>query len=290
MELLLQSIVTGILLGGLYALIGVGLSLIFGIMGLTNIAHGDFMIMSSFLIMVISTNVFNNLIAALAVTAVIMVGIGILVQKFLINRILEKSAVSALLATFGLSIIIRNVLELFFGVDYRILNTAYKGIIVVDLPGLSISLEYLLNFIIAVVVVFTLHMIVKKTNLGRSIRAASANKITAELMGIDTKKVYMYAMAIAMITVSVSGMMVGSTFMFMPSSGTDYLIIAFGVVAIGGMGSIMGTLLGGMVLGLAQLLGAFFFTTGYQTLIGYLVLLVILTLRPRGLLGNMVRK
>jgi len=290
MELFFQSIITGILLGGLYALIGVGLSLIFGIMGLTNIAHGDFMIMSSFMVLVISTNIIDNLIFALIITAVIIVGIGTVVQKFLINRILEKSAVSALLATFGLSIMIKNVLELLFGVDYRILNTAYEGIIVVDTPGISISLEYLMNFIIAVVVVVLLHLLIKKSNLGRSIRAASYNKITAELMGIDTKRVYIYAMAIAMITVSISGMMVGSTFMFMPQSGTDYLIIAFGVVVIGGMGSIMGTLLGGMVLGLAQLLGAYFFNTGYQILIGYLVLLVILTLRPRGLLGNMVRK
>lgn len=290
MQVLIQSIITGILLGGMYALIGVGLSLIFGIMGLTNIAHGDFMIMSAFMIMALSTSISGSVILGLILTVVFMMIFGVLVQNFLVNRVIDQSAESALLVTFGLSIIIKNALELIFGADTRIIHMPYAGINVISVGGISISAEYLINFLLAVVVVFGLSFIIKKTYLGRSIRAASSNVTAAELMGVNTKKIYVYTMCIAMITVSIAGLLVGSTFVFTPSSSTTYMIIAFGVVVIGGMGSITGTLLGGIILGLAQLLGAYFFGAGYQNLVGYIAMLVILTLRPRGLLGNMTRK
>lgn len=288
--MLLQSIVTGILLGGLYALVGVGLSLIFGIMGLTNIAHGDFMIMSAFMIMSLSTAIAGSIILGLLVTIVLMMVFGFLVQTFLVNRVIDASAESALLVTFGLSIIIKNVLEQIYGANTNIIHTPWAGINVISTPLVSISAEYLINFIIAVAVIVALALIIKKTYLGRSIRAASSNTTAAELMGVNTKKVYVYTMCLAMITVCIAGVLVGSTFMFVPSSSTTYMIIAFGVVVIGGMGSITGTLLGGVILGLAQLLGAYFFGAGYQNFIGYVAMLVILTLRPRGLLGNMTRK
>lgn len=290
MELFVQSIVTGILLGGLYALVGVGLSLIFGIMGLTNIAHGDFMIMSSFMIMSLTTTFSGSIILALLITFVFMMIFGVIVQSFLVNRVIEKSAESALLVTFGVSIIIKNALELIFGANTRIIHTPYADINVVNSSWISISAEYLINFLVAVAVILGLSFIIKKTYLGRSIRAASSNITAAELMGVNTKKVYVYTMCIAMITISIAGLLVGSTFVFIPSSSTSYMIIAFGVVVIGGMGSITGTLVGGVILGLAQLMGAYFFGSGYQNLVGYLAMLVILTFRPRGLLSNMTRK
>lgn len=290
MELFVQSLLTGVLLGGLYAIIGVGLSLIFGIMGLTNIAHGDIMILSSFVTMIFAVEYGLNIIVALILSMIVMTVIAILFQKFLVNSVITKGEEPALLVTFGVSIIIKNVLSLVFGANSRVLPSPWGMGNAVSNEYITITNSYLINFIIAVVVIFILGFIIKRTYLGRSIRAASSSTKVAELMGVDTMKTYVITMVIAVITSCIAGMLVGQTFVFYPTSGTSYLIIAFGVVVIGGMGSIYGTLLGGMILGLSQLLGGYFIGNGYQTLIGYIVLLVLLTFRPRGLLGNMVRK
>lgn len=290
LALLTQSIVTGILLDGLYAIVGVGLSLIFGIMGLTNIAHGNLMILCSFLIMVFASIFSNNILLALIFTIVVMMVVGFLLQNFLVNKVIDKGAEPALLVTFGLSIIIQNALTLKFGADARSIDSAVANVNIVATKYVSISGAYLLNFVVAVIVILALTLLIKKTYLGRAIRAASDNVRAAELMGVHTKLIYSVTMCIAMVTACIAGLLVGNTFVFYPYSGTQYLIIAFGVVVIGGMGSIGGTLLGGVILGLAQLLGSYFFGTGYQIFAGYIVKLILLTVKPAGLLSNMKRK
>ncbi|MCL1896492.1 MAG: branched-chain amino acid ABC transporter permease [Clostridiales bacterium] len=290
MELFVQSLVSGVLLGGLYAAIGVGMSLVFGIMGLTNIAHGSFMILSSFFILMFSQQALGNAVIALLLTFAVMAGIGALTQGVLINKVLHKGAEPALLVTFGVAIIVQNILQLLFGADYKSIKSPLAGLNAVDTKWVIISGEYLLNFAISVALIFALHFIIKKTKFGRAIRAAAGNVVVAELMGVDTERTYIYTMCLAIVSGSVGGLLVGQTFGFYSYSGMSYLIIAFGVVVIGGMGSIVGTLLGGIILGVAQVLGAYFFGPGMQNFIGYLTLLVILTLRPRGLLSNMVRK
>jgi branched-chain amino acid transport system permease protein len=219
-----------------------------------------------------------------------MAAIGALMQGALINRVLDKGAEPALLVTFGVAVIIQNILQLIFGADYKSIKNPLASVNVIDTKWVIISGEYLANVIIAVAVLLALHFLIRRTRLGRSIRAASSNVVAAELMGVNTKRTYVYAMCLAVITGSIGGMLVGQTFGFYSYSGMSYLIIAFGVVVIGGMGSILGTLLGGVILGVSQLLGAYFFGPGVQVLVGYLALLVILTLRPRGLLSNMARK
>lgn len=290
MELFVQSLVSGILLGGLYAAIGVGLSLVFGIMGLTNIAHGSLMILSSFFIMIFARQLSGNIVVAFIITLVIMTLIGGLLQGTLVNRVLTKGPEPALLVTFGIAIIVQNVLQLVFGADYMSLPSPLASVNVVDTKWVVVSGEYLLNFAISAAVILALHFVIRKTLFGRSVRAAASNPVAAEMMGINTNRTYIYTMALALATGSVGGLLVGQTFGFYSYSGMSYLITAFGVVVIGGMGSIVGTLLGGIILGVAQLMGAYFFGGGVQTLIGYLTLLVLLTLRPRGILGNMTRK
>ncbi|MDR3364913.1 MAG: branched-chain amino acid ABC transporter permease [Clostridiales Family XIII bacterium] len=290
MELFVQSVISGVLLGGLYAAIGVGLSLVFGIMGLTNIAHGSFMILGSFFVMVFSRQLAGSIVLALAVTLAVMAAVGALTQGALINRVLDKGAEPALLVTFGIAIVVQNILQLIFGADFKSISSPFASVNVVSTKWVVISGEYLVNFLISAALIFILHFIIRKTWLGRSIRAASGNVTAAELMGVNTKRTYIYAMCLALVSGSVGGMLVGQTFGFYSYSGMSYLIIAFGVVVIGGMGSIVGTLIGGVILGVAQLLGAYFFGPGMQIFIGYLTLLVILTLKPRGLLSSMVRK
>ncbi|MDR1245422.1 MAG: branched-chain amino acid ABC transporter permease [Clostridiales Family XIII bacterium] len=290
MELFVQSLVSGLLLGGLYAAVGVGLSLVFGIMGLTNIAHGCLMILSSFFIMVFARHMSGSVVAAFILTVLVMCVIGALLQGVLINRVLAKGPEPALLVTFGVAIVIWNVLQLIFGADFKSIPSPMASVNAVNTRWVVISGEYLFNFAVSAALILVLHLVIQKTLFGRAIRAAASNVVAAELMGINTGRTYIYIMCLALATGSVGGLLVGQTFGFYSYSGMSYLIIAFGVVVIGGMGSIIGTLLGGVILGVAQLLGAYFFGSGVQILVGYLTLLTLLTLRPRGLLGNMTRE
>jgi branched-chain amino acid transport system permease protein len=289
-DTLLQSVVTGLLLGGLYALIGVGMSLIFGIMKITNIAHGDLMILSTFITMTLAMKLTGSVLLALLLSIAVMIFVGILIQKFLINKVIDKGAEPALLVCFGLSIIIQNSLLLGFGPNSQTIPTTLVNTNILHTNHLSVSGQYALNFLVAVFVIVALSLVMKKTPLGRAIRAASSDVVAAEIMGVNTKRMYIYAMCLTMAATCVAGLLVGQTFVFYPSSGTQYLIIAFGVVVIGGMGSIFGTLIGGIILGLSQLLGANFLGTPYQILTGYVVMLIILTLRPQGLLSKKARK
>ena len=151
---------------------------------------------------------------------------------------------------------------------------------------LNIPLLYLINFFIALGAIFILHLIFQKTYLGRAIRAASDDEGAAKLMGINTKRIYAFAMGIAMMTAGVAGVLVGMAFLFYPHTGPQYLIIAFGVMVIGGLGSMKGTLAGGLILALSQLVGAQLWELGYQLLCGYIVLLIILAIRPQGIFGE----
>jgi len=283
---LAQPILNGILLGGLYALIAIGMSMMFGIVKLVNLAHGDMMILSSYLAMVFTAWLGINPFFTLVLTIPAMFIVGFLFQGFLINRVLGKAMEPPLLVAFGVSIILQNLMLTIFTPDARsiISSVAILSIVVTDY--LSISVLYLVNFLTGLVVIGLLSLFFQKTYLGRAIRAASDDQVAAQLMGINTKRTYGFAMGIAMMTAAVAGMLVGMTFTFYPHTGPQYLIIAFGVVVIGGLGSIKGTFVGGFILAMAQLLGAHYFGPGFQLLSGYLVLLIVLALRPQGIFGS----
>ncbi len=286
MENLLQPILNGILLGGLYAVIALGMSTMFGIVKLVNLAHGDLMIMSSYLSLVLVSWLGVSPILTLIVVAPAMFFVGFFIQGFLLNRVLGKEMEPPLLVAFGLSIILQNFLLLIFTPDARSLMT---GLAIKTIPlggALNLPVIYFVDFLIGVAVIFGLQAFFKFTYLGRAIRAASDDEVGARLMGINTKNIYAYAMGIAMVTAAVAGVLVGMTFTFYPHTGAQYLIIAFGVIIIGGVGSMKGTLAGGVILGVAQLLGAHFTGPGYQLLIGYVVFLIVLGIRPQGIFGK----
>ncbi|MDR3363954.1 MAG: branched-chain amino acid ABC transporter permease [Clostridiales Family XIII bacterium] len=290
LETLPQAIVTGVLLGGLYAIIGIGMSLIFGIMKLTNIAHGDIMILGTFLTMHITQSLTGNPIIGLLLTIAIMLAFAFAIQNFLINKVITKGAEPALLVTFGLSIIISNALFLVFGANTHTIPSTLVTTNLIRTAHVSVSMMYAVSFIVAVAVIVALSLVMNRTSFGRAIRAASSDTVMSELLGINTKHMYIFAMMLTVVTASIAGMLVGMTFPFYPTTGTQYLIIAFGVVVIGGMGSLLGTLVGGIILGLAQLVGANLIGATYQQLIGFIVLLVILAVRPQGLLSKAARK
>jgi branched-chain amino acid transport system permease protein len=288
---MLQVIITGILLGGLYSMIGVGMSLVFGIMGLTNLAHGDLMILGTYITLVITRAAGLPLFLATIISVIVMCVLGFVIQQFLVNQVMDKGEAPALLVTFGLSIFLSNLMLKIFSADNQSINNALTSKNVITTEYLTVSASYLMAFIIACVIIIGLSLFMKYTNYGRAIRATSDDTMAAELMGVNTKLAFAVAMVICMGITAVAGTLVGSTFTFYPSSGTQYLIIAFGVVVIGGMGSLFGTLVGGIILGVAQLVGGHIFGSGVQMLVAYIVLLVILATRPNGLFAaSAVRK
>ncbi len=282
----IQPVLNGILLGCIYAAVGVGLSMIFGIVRMVNLAHGDLMILSSYIILVV-TGVFGiNPYVSLMVALPLMFAVGYTIQKYILNRVLGIGMEPPLIVAFGLSIILQNMLLLIFSPDARSLETdiVIKSINLTD--TLSVSVIYLAGAIVGLVLILMLQLFFQNTYTGRAIRAASDDEAAAQFMGINTRNIFAVAMGIAMMTAAVAGVLIGTTFTFFPHTGPRYLIIAFGVVIIGGAGSMIGTLAGGIILGLAQLLGAHFFGSGYQLLSGYVILIMVLALKPQGLFGK----
>jgi branched-chain amino acid transport system permease protein len=282
----LEPLINGILLGGLYGVVGIGLSMVFGIMRQVNLAHGEFMILSCYFSLVALHLLGLHPLLTLVFVPPFMFFIGYLIQISLFNRVMQKGMEPFLMISFGLSIILQNALLLIFTPDARSLKTALAIKSVNVFGYLHIPLIHIVNFTVGILVLLFLHQFMKRTYLGWAITAAAENETTAKLMGINAKKVYACTMGIAAVTAAISGILVGMTFTFYPHSGTQYLIIAFGVVIIGGLGSLPGTFIGGLILGVSQLFGGRILGPGFQLLSGYMILLIILTVRPQGILGG----
>ena len=282
---IITPVLMGIMLGGLYALIANGLSLVFGVMRLINLAHGDLVILGSYFAYAILTLLGLDPLIGLIISVPVMFCLGFLIQKYLMSKAFAISSETPLIIAFGISLIIQNANQIAWTPLSRALNTTYaqKSFFIGEL---QLPLIYLFDFIAGIIVMVLLHVFLKATYLGRAITAASQDRRAARLMGINTNRVYGYAFAIAMISAAIAGVFLGMTFPFTPTSGTSFLTIAFGTVIIGGLGSMLGTFLGGMILGVFQTLGGYFFGSASQMLIVYLIVLVILAIRPHGLLGR----
>lgn len=279
--MVLQLIINGILLGGIYALLGVGMTMIFGIVKLTNLAHGEFVIIGAYASTLISGAIGVDPILTLIVTVPFMFLIGWILQSGLINRVMLKGSEPALLVTFGLSIILQDAMLLLFSADAQHAGAAYSSI-VFKIGSISIALLDIILLVISLLSIIILTWFLNKTYMGRSIRATSDDTQAASLMGVSVKRTYGIAMGIAMATAAVAGLCIALKWTFYPSSGGGYLLTAFGVVVIGGMGSIPGTLVAGLIFGLAQVIGG----ANYGMLIGYILLIVMLAVRPQGLFSK----
>jgi branched-chain amino acid transport system permease protein len=282
----LDTIVQGILLGGLYALFATGLSLTFGVMRLVNLAHGDFSILAAFIAVVAVQALGLNPLLALLLVAPVMAAVGYGLQRLVLNRLLGRGILPAVLVTFGLSIVIQNGLLEAFSADSRRLNPG--GIETASLPlggGLAVGWFPLLTFAVAVLLLVGLQILIGRSAVGRAFRAASDDGGTAALMGIDNDRLYALAMALSLAVVAIAGIFLGIRTTFTFSSGPDRLLFAFEAVIIGGLGSLWGTLVGGVILGVAQTTGARV-APGWGVLTGHLVFLAVLLLRPSGLFAK----
>jgi len=282
---LATPVVMGIMLGGLYAVIALGLSLVFGVIKEINIAHGDLVILGSYFGYVAMTVFGIDPILSLIIGMPILFGIGFAIQKYLLNRAFKISMDATLIIAFGLSLILQNVYQLIWTPMARGLTTPY-ALESFSAGPIHVPLVYLLDFLAAILVMLFLQQFLKRTYLGRAIRAAAQDRKTAHLMGINTDRVYAYTFAISMALAAVAGIFLGLTFSFTPISGMSFLIIALGVVVLGGMGSIVGTFVGGIAFGLAQTLGGYFFGVAAQMLVAYVMVLVVLAVIPRGIFGR----
>jgi branched-chain amino acid transport system permease protein len=282
MAQVLQVAINGILLGGIYALLGVGMTMMFGIVKLTNLAHGEFVIIGAYASTLIAQAIGVDPILTLIVTIPLMFLIGMGLQSGLINRVMMIGSEPALLVTFGLSIILADAMLLLFSADAQRANVPYNTASIRLGQGLSVSVLDLIVFGISLLTIIILTLFLKKTYLGRSIRATSDDTQAASLMGVNVKKTYAIAMGIAMATAAIAGLCVSMKWVYYPSSGGNYLLTSFGVVVIGGMGSIPGTLIAGLILGLAQVIGG----ANYGQLIAYILMVVFLAVRPQGLFSK----
>ena len=282
----LDTLVQGILLGGLYALFATGLSLTFGVMRLVNLAHGDFSILAAFIAVVAVQALGLNPLLALVLVVPVMAAVGYGLQRLVLNRLLGRGILPAVLVTFGLSIVIQNGLLETFSADSRRLNPG--GIETASLPlggGLAVGWFPLLTFAVAVLLLVGLQILIARSAVGRAFRAASDDGGTAALMGIDNDRLYAVAMALSLAVVAIAGIFLGIRTTFTFSSGPDRLLFAFEAVIIGGLGSLWGTLVGGVILGVAQTTGARV-SPGWGVLTGHLVFLAVLLLRPSGLFAK----
>ncbi|HSR75622.1 MAG TPA: branched-chain amino acid ABC transporter permease [Xanthobacteraceae bacterium] len=280
---LADTIIQGVLLGGLYALFAAGLSLTFGIMRLVNLAHGDLIVLAAFAILALATWLAVDPFVALLVALPLMFGVGLGLQHLLLNRTLGHGILPPLLVTFGLSIIIQNGLMQGFSADSQRLQAGAIETASVSLGGgITVGLMPLATFGSAVLVILGLNFLFYRTALGRAFRATSDDLEIAELMGIDHRRIFSLAMGVAMIVATIAALYLGMRANFDPTIGPARLLYAFEAVIIGGLGSFWGTLAGGVIIGLAQTIGAEI-NPEWQILAGHLAFLFVLVLRPRGL-------
>jgi branched-chain amino acid transport system permease protein len=280
-----NAVIQGILTGGLYALFACGLSLMFGVMRVVNLAHGDLAVVAGYIAVGVIAAIHAPFLWSVPIVVIAMAIIGYVLQRTLLEAALKRGELTTLIATFGLSIVIENGLLQFFSANSRSIGTNQSILTASFSIGSQIQVAWLdvIIFALAVVVLLGLQYYMSSTKYGRLIRAVADDREAAQLSGADYRHVFGIAAAIAFGTVALAGMAYGMTTTIDPTSGTDtILLFAFAAVVIGGLGSLWGTLIGGIVLGIAQQIGAQF-DISYELLAGYAIFLVVLIVRPQGL-------
>jgi branched-chain amino acid transport system permease protein len=279
----LNTILQGVLLGGLYAMFAAGLSLIFGVMRLVNIAHGDLIVLAAFIALMVVEATGLNPLLSLIVVVPLMAAIGYALQRGILNRTLGDDVLPPLLVTFGLSIIIQNALLELFTADSRKLNAGAIEIASIQIGGgLAVGVLPLIQFAVAVAAIAGLQWLFYRTALGRAFRATSDDQSVAQLMGLNNSHIFSLAMAISLAVVAVAGVLLAIRTNFDPSIGPARLIFGFEAVIIGGLGSLWGTLAGGVIIGVAQAVGAKL-DPGWNLLGGHIAFLLVLAFKPEGL-------
>lgn len=283
-----DAVVQGLMLGGLYAIFAAGLSLIFGVMKIVSLSYGAFAVMAAFLALHFTEAIGWPPVLSLMLVVPIMAAFGWVLQRFVLQRTLGSSALPSILVTFGLAVIIENVLLITESADQKRMTLGWIDTAAIDLTIVRVGVYPLGLFVISVIILGVLALVMARTQFGRAVRAISEDAPTVELMGIRPKRIYAWAAAIALALAAIAGVASGIQTSFSPTSGGMLLIFAFEAVIIGGIGSLWGTFLGALVLGVSQTVGANFFPS-QGILIGNIVFLIFLAFLPQGLSGKVKR-
>jgi branched-chain amino acid transport system permease protein len=286
MIVFVQSVISGILVGGVYALIGIGLTIIFGVMRVINFAHGDLLMLGMYLTWLLFESVFHlDPFVSILVGIPVMFAFGALLQKVFINRVLNALPQNQILLTIGLGLIMSNTMMLAYTSDYRILSTSYSSSSF-DVAGISISTPLAISFLITVVITAALYWFLLKTDTGQAIRATAQDRDAASLMGINVRRMSVLAFGIGTALAATAGALISPTYYIFPQVGSAFTLKSFVIVVLGGMGSILGATIGGVIVGVTESMAAVYISSGLKELFVFVLFLVILLVKPSGLLGK----
>jgi branched-chain amino acid transport system permease protein len=285
MTVFLQSLLSGILQGGAYALMGIGLTMIFGVMRIINFAHGELLMVGMYVTFVFYKWFNVDPFMSIVVGIPLMFLFGAFLQKILINRVLGALPQNQILLTIGLGLILSNSAMLIFTSDYQILTTSYSSSSV-KLGGLSISQPLAVSFLITAVITAALYWFLIKTDTGQAIRATAQDRDAAQLMGVNVRRMSVIATGIGAALAGTAGALISPTYYIFPQVGGAFTLKAFVIVVLGGMGSVVGATLGGLIVGATESLSAVYIGSGWKDLVVYVLFLLVLLFKPAGLLGK----
>ncbi len=279
-----SAILSGILLGGMMGLIALGLSIVLGVMRLVNLAHGAFLVVGAYAGFSFLKFTGIDPLLGLPVIALFVAGLALPLYRYLLAPLADRGPEAQLMTMFGVSIILENVLLLVFSADTRSIERGYATLPLTFGP-VTVPLIYVIGFAIAVCLILAMHWLVSRTAFGRDLRASAADADAAAALGVDVRRVQMLTFALGTACAGVGGVLIGIAFQFGPSSGGTYLLNSLAIVVLGGLGNVLGTLAGGIILGLLQSLGGLTLGDGYRDIVGMALFLLVLVFRPDGFLA-----
>ena len=282
LDVIASSLASGVLLGGILALVALGLSIALGVMRLVNLAHGELLVCGAYLSGFLGASLGIDPLMSLPLVGVLMAVLAMPLQRLLIAPLSGKGMEAPMMTMFGISIIAQNLLLLAFSADTRTLEAPYAAR-PIALGPITVPEIYVIGFVVSVLIVYGVHLLVTRTAFGRELRASSYDPVAAAVMGVDVRRVHGLTFALGAACAAMGGVLIGTAFSYTPGTGASYLLISFAVVVLGGVGNIFGTLVAGIAMGLLQSLGALAFGDGYRDLVGLCLFLLVLAIRPEGI-------
>ena len=280
-----QVIVSGLLLGGVYALLSVGLNLIFGVVRVINFAHGDLMMLGMYLTFYLfGFYKIDPYLSAFVLVAPALFLVGMAVQRLLIKPLQNASALMLIFSTFGLSIALQNLALMGFKADYRTILTVYSTA-TLDVAGISVSIPRLVAFVLALVLLIALFLLLRYTLVGKALRALAENRVVTQLMGVRVQRLNLLAFGLGSAITGVAGALILPFSYVFPTIGGSYTLVAFVVVVLGGLGNMAGAFLGGLTIGLVESLSGTYIAPALKEAIYFVIFILVLLVRPQGLFG-----
>jgi branched-chain amino acid transport system permease protein len=285
MQMFFQAAISGILMGGVYALIGIGLTLIFGVMQVINFAHGDLVMVGMYAAWLLYSHWHIDPFVSILLTGPLLFLLGAVMQRGFIQRVLGEAQENQILLTIGLGLLLSNTAMLIFTSDYQLLTTSYSSS-AFSVAGISMSVPLFFAFIVTMLIAFALYVFLMKTDTGAAIRATAQDREAAQLMGINVTRMSVLAFGIGAAFAGIAGALIAPTYYIFPQVGHAFTLKSFVIVVLGGMGSVVGASIGGVLIGVVESLAALYLASGLKEAVVFALFLLLLLFRPSGLLGR----